>query len=488
MTCWSISFILSKSTLPKSDVMASKPFYCQVTNDHPVRIPDRLDYERCAELHNEILRRGWTGSGRSLDQLETVNWFEYYGQAANDCRHLLSQDLIAFLEQARMIKNDDQFCLFYYVTGLLGPDLIWESFDWIVEDEDKYRYLTLYGATSMASHPDGLAFDQRENKAVMQMSIHDTDITLNGRTPWFPLEMTLSAWLDMIDVGKIAAVDDSVQRVEKNVPWICNHWNDLMVQETADAFNALVDSIETRMRDQGFSVPKTSEPLLPDSVLDASGIPPGFARSFVAKARRPAFTHIAPGLSVPTTQSFAQQPFYGGHDLEPEEDFDHTSGAIKPIILFASSKSFQLADRDENEDPPFQPPYDKSPSILAGLYLLESERFLIHGFEDAVKLVLPFGVGANGYARTSDGLSIGDRRTEEDSSCGDRYTELYQQGWNPFIEMHKVRLIKVFESWRGMVDRGDWKVGVDGVEETIEAFKEADTEEGWWKFVVPIGW
>lgn len=133
--------------------MSSGPFHWQVTNDHPVRLQGRLDHERCAALHNEILRLGWVGSGRSLDQLETVNWFQYFGQSAIDCRQHLSPDLIDFLEQAQMIKNDDQFCLFYYVTGLLGPDLIWESFDWMVEDEDKYRYLTLYGATSMASHP-----------------------------------------------------------------------------------------------------------------------------------------------------------------------------------------------------------------------------------------------------------------------------------------------------------------------------------------------
>lgn len=458
--------------------MASNPFYWQVTKDHPVRIHGRLDHERCAALHNEILRRGWIGSGRSLDNLETVNWFHYYGQAAEDCRHLLSQDLIAFLEQAQMIKNDDQFCLFYYVTGLLSPDLIWESFDGMFEDEDQYRYLTLYGATSIASHPDGLAFDQKENKAVMQMSIHDTDVTLNGRTPWFPLEVTLSAWLDMIDVGKIQAVDDSVRGIEKNGPWICNHWNKFMVQETADAFNALVDSIETQMRDQRLPVPKISEPLLPDSVTDALGIPLGFARSFLAKARRPAFTHIAPGLSIPTRDSFAQQqPFYRGDDLRVEEEVDDTSVALKPILLFASLQCFQLGDRDEKEDAPFQPPYDKLTSIPAGLYLLESERFLIHGFEDAVKLVLPFGIGANGFARTSDGLNIGDRRASEDSSCGDRYTELYQQGWNPFIEMHQVRLVKVLENWRGMVERGDWKVGVSGVEGTIEAFKEADTAD-----------
>jgi hypothetical protein len=468
--------------------MAATLFYWKVTDDHPVRFPGRLDHERCAALNNEIIRRGWIGSGRSLDTLETVNWFQYYGQGAEDCRHFLLPDLVAFLEQAQMIKNDNQFCLFFYVTGLFGPDRMWETFEWMVEDEEKYRYLTLYGATSIASHPDGLAFDQWENKAVMQMSIHDTDITLNGRTPWFPLEVTLSAWLDMIDVGKIEAVDNSVQGIERNDPWICHHWNDSMVQETANAFNALVESIETRMRHQGLLIPEIPEPLLPDSAVDTLGIPPGFTRSFMAKTRRPAFTYIAPGLTVPIRQSFAQQPFYRGGGLYQEEDLDAASIAIKPILLFASSESFQLADRDEKEDPPFQNPYDELSSVPAGVYLLEAERQLGHAFEDAVKLVLPFGIGGNGFARMSDGLQIGDQRYSEDRSYSDRHTETYQQGWNPFIEMHQVRLLKILESWKGMVERGDWKVGAEGVEGTIEAFKEADTEEGWRKFVIPIGW
>jgi hypothetical protein len=292
----------------------------------------------------------------------------------------------------------------------------------------------------------------------------------------------------MINVGKIQAVDDSFQGIGKNGPWICRHWNDFMVQVTADAFNALVDSIETWMRDQRISVPEISEPLLPDSAMDASGIPPGFARSFAAKARRPAFTYIAPGLSVPTVQSFAQQPFYGLDDLDQEEDLGSASLTVEPILLFASMEPFHLADRDEREDPPIQPLRDKLLSVPAGVYLLESERQAIHGFEDAVKLVLPFGVGGNGFARTSDGLQIGDRRISEDPSYSDIYTELYQQGWNPFIEMHQVRLVKVLESWKGMVEKGDRKVGANEIEGTIEAFKEADTEEGWWKLVIPIGW
>ena len=92
------------------------------------------------------------------------------------------------------------------------------------------------------------------------------------------------------------------------------------------------------------------------------------------------------------------------------------------------------------------------------------------------------------FARTSDGLQIGDLGHNEDPDCGDRHTHLYQPGYNPFIEMHDVRLVKVLESWEGMIERGDWVVDTKGVKGTIEEFKKADTEEDWEKFVIPISW
>lgn len=153
-----------------------------------------------------MLNLGWTGSGKSLDELETSTWFDHYGEAAENTRSLLSDDLVAFLERAFVVEHDNEFSLFYYVYGLVQPERLRETFEWREED-DTPRYVTLYGANAIASHPEGLVFDMKTNKAIMQMSIHDTDITLNGRVQWQPLEVVLSARLDMIDVGKIKAVD-----------------------------------------------------------------------------------------------------------------------------------------------------------------------------------------------------------------------------------------------------------------------------------------
>ena len=43
------------------------------------------------------------------------------------------------------------------------------------------------------------SFDQELSNAVMQMSISDDAITMNGRQTWLPLETILDAYIDMVD-------------------------------------------------------------------------------------------------------------------------------------------------------------------------------------------------------------------------------------------------------------------------------------------------
>lgn len=50
---------------------------------------------------------------------------------------------------------------------------------------------------------------------------HDTDIAMNSRQTLFPLEMILGGFVDMIDQGKILAVEDSYDGEQECIePWI----------------------------------------------------------------------------------------------------------------------------------------------------------------------------------------------------------------------------------------------------------------------------
>ena len=66
---------------------------------------------------------------------------------------------------------------------------------------------------------------------------------------------------------------------------------------------------------------------------------------------------------------------------------------------------------------------------------------------------------------------------------------LFQHGYKPFggDYYRPQRLERVLELWEGLVKKGVWGVGRDGVKGSVERFREA---EGWrWReYVVPVGW
>lgn len=66
--------------------------------------------------------------------------------------------------------------------------------------------------------------------------------------------------------------------------------------------------------------------------------------------------------------------------------------------------------------------------------------------------------------------------------------ELYQQGYNPFTVCHDVQLKHVIQRWITMVESGYWEVNSQGVAGGIEKWREADTEEHWQKYQLPLRW
>lgn len=121
-----------------------------------------MDVERCISLHNETVRHGWVGSGRSPDTLasHSKSWFEIYGEEAEAERSNLSPYLIQFLEQVQIPRVEEEGFypeFFYWVQGLSHPEYMFEFEDMLSdydddkgEDEeeegDEGRRLVLYAA------------------------------------------------------------------------------------------------------------------------------------------------------------------------------------------------------------------------------------------------------------------------------------------------------------------------------------------------------
>jgi hypothetical protein len=439
-----------------------------------------MNVNRCVALHNEILAIGWQGRGNDDGDLGQ-SWFVFYGEDAEDMRDYLSPDLVAFLERAWEVGDDHSF--FYYVSGLNHPTAMFS------EHLKDRRFLTLYTANDIAEHPDGLIYDQETNTAIIQMTVEDGFTTKNGRQPWYPLETVLEAWRDMIRVGKIQAVGDDVEVPNpKFDPWINVPYSEAMLQETIYAFNTLVDAIESRMPEP----PPEQRPtgLVDDDVLKESGIPAGFAYDFIQKAQRPRFKYIAPNLAVPTATTLPRQPFFS-IDPDPANEDDNQILGIQPMLLFRSNQNYIAPPNHDitGSGLPFSWPYSQIPQYPSGLYFSAVDRESSNPFEDETKLVLPFGIGARGFARTSDGARFGENTEDaENVEPRDTFADLYQPGYQPFGEIHGVRLVGVLRCWVEMVERGDWLVGGDGVVGGMEEWRRTDTEGEWAKFVVPVGW
>ena len=330
-------------------------------------------------------------------------------------------------------------------------------------------------------------FDQETNTAIMQMDIIDAFTTRNGRQRWHPLETVLEAWLDIIRIEKAKAVDDDVEVPNpKYDPWINVPYSKNMLEETVEAFNHLVEAIESHMPEQP---QERKSGLVDDDILKESGVPSGLAYSFISKAIRPQFKYIAPGLSIPTPSTFLKQPFKDiPLDSDPADDGEVLE--IRPILLFRSDQNYTAPEDSDisGSDLPFSWPYSQVIQYPAGLYLSPIDRGSSNPFEDEAEVVLPFGIGGNGYARTSDGARFGENTEDEDVTPRNTHADLYQPGYQPFGETHKVRLASIFKSWLGMIERGDWKVDGEGVVGGIGEWRKADTLSGWQKFVIPIGW
>lgn len=131
-----------------------------VTPSNPPRSVKGLDYERYTALHNYIVQFAWVGSGRSLNELECLSWFERHGDAAEDVRDRLDPSLARFLEQAYSI-DATILSFFYWVSGLGDPDDLWRNNgpDFADPGED-WRFLTLYPVNvGLGSDEDGLKQD-----------------------------------------------------------------------------------------------------------------------------------------------------------------------------------------------------------------------------------------------------------------------------------------------------------------------------------------
>ncbi|KAF7675693.1 hypothetical protein GT037_006412 [Alternaria burnsii] len=157
---------------------------------------------------------------------------------------------------------------------------------------------------------------------------------------------------------------------------------------------------------------------------------------------------------------------------------------IPPILLFRSEINFfedpTWSPRNSDARRPHFYDYRNVRVYPSGLYLLPTE-YEHQNLEDQISFILPFAIGGNEYAKMSDGQKFMDCR----QYGNDSFTQLYSRGRQSLEDFQSQSLACVLENWLGMVEGGIWKVDGNGVVGDMETWKEADTKEGWEKYVIP---
>jgi hypothetical protein len=467
----------------------------RVSEEQPLRYLEGLDYERCAALHNYIIELGWTQRGLALDALDKRTWWECHGgdAALTGISERLEAPVVSFLKLAWngfSMDGSGPVHLFHrYLGGLCYPHRLWDNINYAEDEDDsnKRSYITLYEANHAlgTTHAKGLILDQDYGLAMQHMSIAHTGIAMNGRQTWLSLEMILNEFIDMIDQGKVVAVDEAYSGdQERTEPWIMPSYTQRDLDDTLGAFQQLVNTINDKLPSQ----PLDTEIGLLNLVTggDQQRLPSNsFAHQFLVRSPVPSFTYLAPGLRIAQHQPFA---------LPPEDE--NEPNKLSPLLLFSST---QPAHQETVRSPwgvmsvsSFTGEIGTASVYPAGLYLTETDPCGMHPFEDGCKLILPYTLGANAFARTSDDALIGEDlgRTEEDVAAHVQptSTQLYQLGFNHFIAKHDVQLKHVLWRWVEMIEDGKWEVDADGVVGGIEKWKEADTEEHWMDYQLPMSW
>lgn len=476
-----------------------------VTADNPGRadLPG-MDHARCAALHNYLVHYAWIAEGRTPARLHDSNstFFKAHGAAAEALRPRLDPSLAAFLSTAMLPPADapDRTPpFFFWATGLTGPGYFFANEEADLLDQPVDSLVCLYQPGQGGESGGGLFYHQGCHRAAVFMHMADYRFAFPVEAHpehWRPLETVLSNWIDLIHLGTVAASPTDAPPAlfgsEKFGPWEWRPYGEAQVATCRGAWDRLCDAIEARVLLPSPARTTTTttgaaepEPLLTPAVLDAASVPEScFARSFLARARRPSFRHIAPGLRLPPADAseFAvTQPF---------TNLSRAPHVIPPTCLFSAARGEREATLTRPSDEFchgfWETPDDSSvPSrVPAGVYSEFVERDSFDNAEERFRLLLPYGLegdvwDANLGARKSDGSFVRRGAT----------AELFQHGYKPFggDYYRPQRLERLLDHWRKLVDDGVWPVGPEGVQGTIDTFRKADTMS-WRDYVIPPTW
>ncbi|KAL2812886.1 hypothetical protein BDW59DRAFT_176887 [Aspergillus cavernicola] len=447
--------------LPPTDHLNNGQGYPRITKSSPVRDlgPGALDYERCAALHNELLRRGVEGSGRKMPPSPRTYWEA--AAPSEEIASLLRPPVVEFLKRAYVEYPllSERGAPFHFLGGLAEPSWMVDVYIGCANEVPPGTFIRLYGLSDFRNgENEGTLLNQHTMKASFITDYNDTPGVCALPFAWMPLEVILDAYLQMIDEGKVEAVtDDRADYLVDELnsrwvdrPWVIHQYTAADVARAVAAFKRLVTAIHARMPEDDSKDNESTGwmdlPWLdPATLTQQNVLPPStFAHEFLTAIAhiKVRFRYVAPGLRFPTVSEFLDQP----------------------ITDFETSPRNDIVCDQPVPDPHI--PHWTGPDFPAGFYIHPVVQEPPLCYSNGCHLALPFAIGKKGHAR------------DFEPEPRNEHAGLYQPGLTDgFGEYHDVQIDKVLRNWAERVERGDWDIDRDGVVGGIEKFREADTKE-----------
>ncbi|KAL4958711.1 uncharacterized protein BDV14DRAFT_207500 [Aspergillus stella-maris] len=396
--------------------------------------PDEMDYERCAALHNEILRRGVEGSGRKMQTASPQTYWE----ASTPSKEITS-----------LLRPSDG-ALFHFVQGLAEPSRM----------APPGTFIRLYELSRLRKGDnEGILLNQDTMKASFIADYDDTPGVCALPFAWMPLEVILDAYLQMIDEGKVEYTPADVAKAAAAFKRLVTAIHARMPEEEDDSKDN--DNNDNESTTNWNDLPWYNPSLLTQKHPNI--LPPSsFANEFLTATAhiKVRFRYIAPGLRFPTASEFL--------DRQPITDADFATPRSNALAQFPGNCPLRLFQVECDPDKPIPDPtishWTNPRPFPAAFYIhpVVQKRRLC--YINGCHLSLPFLIGKRGHARKSNREPLGRDNLDFEPKPRNEHKGLYQPGMTDgFGDRHDVQIHKVLANWAGRVERGDWDVNCDGV-------------------------
>lgn len=381
--------------------------------------------ERCADMHNALLRRAIEHDPTAITERTLVNRFLEAAPEFANIDGLEELPIYRFFSSIETTLSPPDRGPGVLTPHMLQPDPLgfWSP---TFAVHERPEIILLYGQNNGEPTDGGLFLNLQSCRVVW----HWAPGPFPADDQWIDLDIALQQSLDKWNSGKYFW--DATQRLVDVRPWTDNDLTDAL-----SSWDRLLNSIEQRLPQPN----QRRDPVqLDPETRTAYHISP-FAAEFLSRAPRPGFTFVAPGITTfsadSLTELYASENQQAPRRSNPTGAGDPDGEEWASLVLPATRP---VADSLPRQHQDFDRAWGFGKFTVgrrAGLYIIAEVSDA-----DVVRLISPSGL----------------------SDAGD-FT-----GRCPWGDKRPPRLAEILAHWASLVESGTWAVGADGVADADDWF------------------